>query len=1035
MSLSHPKTRSLRGCLVGAAAILAIACSGSSGSDDPNDPNDPKPGDADYFESDNPALGSGDGSGNGGGGEMGAGEDAAAPSGEADDGSNKEAERAIEEADIIQVQGDNLYALSRYGGLSIIDVSTRDQLAVTGRFKSDAMPFEMYVRGDMVFDLFTTWGHYVWVEGENGAQDDWQWVQTSRVVSLDVSNPKNIRIVGEFELPGDISDSRIVGDVLYVVAYENGYCWRCDDNAQTTVVSIDVSKPEAFTQVDRLTFEDANDQWGWSKRSITVNTERMYVAGREYSNDGRGGSTIQVVDISDPAGDMKMGASVEAEGEIRSRWQMSEYEGVLRVISQPPSWNLDLPPVVQTFTVNSSNDVKPLGDLDMILPRAELLQSVRFDGDRAYAITFERTDPLFTIDLSNPATPVQRGELEIPGWVYHMEPRGDRIFALGFDNANDAGSLNVSIFNVEDMDNPTMLDRVNFGGDWSNVGEDQDRIHKAFKILEDQGLILMPFSGWNYTETENGEGYCGGSYVSGVQLIDFTRDDLDLRGVAESYGQARRAFIHDERLFTVSDDRVQTFEFSDRDALAKTASAPLARFVGATAASGDQLLRMGQDWWTDSAQLDVVSIEDANSVSAAGTIDLTSALGGDRCTSSLSSARVYADGDRAYVVYNQWDYSEGGQGLGVAAVDISDPATPTLLSNTDLGFSAGYYWGGYGYDSVMNSGQRSVHMGSTLVFTRFDQEWINNSYVITDAHLQVVDLADPANPNVQRINISNTSGLTGLHVDGTDVLLSHFEAVPNHPGRVRFFIDRIDLSNPSAPRYKGKVNVPGSLFAYDAKNGRAVTVDYRRYRQQMTAEDCYKDHGGYLYWSAEDGSQRWSGGWQAGDIGLCEWVRHTFRLVNLQRTTAALEGSHELAEGAHIGQVAVGDGTAFASINNYYGMYYDCMGCEGYDSKLRSVPVLVLSGLDDGNFVVAQANIKNETPWGGYVQALGAYGSRALLSTGYNGDLVVLNAENRKAPVVEQTIDVAGYVREITIANGVGVVSLGYDGVEMVDLR
>ena len=60
---------------------------------------------------------------------------------------------------------------------------------------------------------------------------------------------------------------------------------------------------------------------------------------------------------------------------------------------------------------------------------------------------------------------------------------------------------------------------------------------------------------------------------------------------------------------------------------------------------------------------------------------------------------------------------------------------------------------------------------------------------------------------------------------------------------------------------------------------------------------------------------------------------------------------------------------------------------------------------------------------------------RTILSTGYNGDLVVLNAENRKAPVVEQTIDVAGYVREITIANGVGVVSLGYDGVEMVDLR
>lgn len=1033
MSLSQLNIRALRSYLVGAVAIVTIACSGSS-DDDLSDPNNPgTPGGADSpFESDNPALGSGDGGGNDG---SGAGDgNTAAPGAEADDGSSKEAERAIEEADIIQVQGNNLYALSRYGGLSIIDVSTRDELEVIGRFKSDATPFEMYVRGDMVFGLFTTWGHYVWSEGQAGAEDDWQWVQTSRVVSLDVSSPDDIRVVGEYELPGDISDSRIVGDVLYVVAYENGYCWRCDNTAQTTVVSIDVSKPQEFNQVDRLAFKDVNDSWGWSKRSISVNTERMYVAGREYSEDGRSGSTIQVVDISDAGGDMKLGASIEAEGEIQSRWQMSEFNGVLRVISQPPSWSLESPPVVQTFTVNSSTDVKPLGSLDMVLPRPEQLRSVRFDGDRAYAITFERTDPLFTIDLSNPALPVQRGELEIPGWVYHMEPRGDRILALGFDNSNDSGSLNVSIFDVADMDNPTMLDRVNFGGDWSNVGEDQDRIHKAFKILDEQGVILMPYSGWNYDDGSE-QGYCGGRYISGVQLIDFTRDTLDLRGIAESHGQARRAFIHDERLFTVSDDRVQTFDMSNRDALVKTAAVPLARFVSATAATGEKLLRMGQDWWTDAAQLDIVSIDDANSVSATGSIDLTSALEQDRCTSSLSNARVYGDGDRAYVVYNQYDYMEGAQGLGIAAIDISNPAAPALMSNTDLGFSAGYYWGGYGYDSVQNSGERSVQIGSTLVFSRFDHEWIQNEYVVQDAHLQIVDLSDPAQPAVHRIDINNTDGLTGLHVDGTDVLLSHFENVPNKPGRVRFYIDRIDLSNPNAPRYAGKVNVPGSLFAYDTKTDRAITVDYSRHRKQTTREDCYQNYGGYRTWLSSDGDDPWDYNYDPKELGQCEWVRHIFRLVKVGETRATLEGSHELSQGAYIGQIAVGDGHAFASVHNYYGGYYDCMGCMGYDSERRSVPLLVLSGLDDGNFVVAQANIENDTPWGGYIQALGAYGSRALLSTGYNGELVVLNAENRSAPVVEQTIDVAGYVREITIANGIGIVALGYDGVEMVDLR
>ena len=54
----------------------------------------------------------------------------------------------------------------------------------------------------------------------------------------------------------------------------------------------------------------------------------------------------------------------------------------------------------------------------------------------------------------------QMGELEIPGWVYHMEPRGDRVYALGYDDAAEGRGMTVSIFDVSDMTTPTMLDRV-----------------------------------------------------------------------------------------------------------------------------------------------------------------------------------------------------------------------------------------------------------------------------------------------------------------------------------------------------------------------------------------------------------------------------------------------------------------------------------------------------------------------------------------------------------------------------------------------
>lgn len=113
-------------------------------------------------------------------------------------------------------------------------------------------------------------------------------------------------------------------------------------------------------------------------------------------------------------------------------------------------------------------------------------------GPRAYAITYNQTDPLFVLDLSDPAYPEQRGELHMPGFMFHLEPHGDRLLGLGVDRNDAQGSLNVSLFDVSDPDDPIMLKRVAFatpriGEDYqilnSELSEDQDRIQKAFRVL------------------------------------------------------------------------------------------------------------------------------------------------------------------------------------------------------------------------------------------------------------------------------------------------------------------------------------------------------------------------------------------------------------------------------------------------------------------------------------------------------------------------------------------------------------------------
>ena len=52
----------------------------------------------------------------------------------------------------------------------------------------------------------------------------------------------------------------------------------------------------------------------------------------------------------------------------------------------------------------------------------ERLYGVRFLGDTAYAVTFERIDPLYAIDLSNPLDPFIAGELEVTGFSDFLHP-------------------------------------------------------------------------------------------------------------------------------------------------------------------------------------------------------------------------------------------------------------------------------------------------------------------------------------------------------------------------------------------------------------------------------------------------------------------------------------------------------------------------------------------------------------------------------------------------------------------------------------
>ena len=93
------------------------------------------------------------------------------------------------------------------------------------------------------------------------------------------------------------------------------------------------------------------------------------------------------------------------------------------------------------------------------IAKDEQVYSARFIGKTGYVVTYKQTDPLFSIDLSDPKNPQIIGELKIPGFSEYLHPYGDgKLLGIGMDVSEDGFTtegVKLSMFNVTDPSNVT----------------------------------------------------------------------------------------------------------------------------------------------------------------------------------------------------------------------------------------------------------------------------------------------------------------------------------------------------------------------------------------------------------------------------------------------------------------------------------------------------------------------------------------------------------------------------------------------------
>lgn len=280
------------------------------------------------------------------------------------------------------------------------------------------------------------------------------------------------------------------------------------------------------------------------------------------------------------AGTLSYTGKGSVPGRLLNQFSMDEHEDHLRIATTTGDmWRTDEGTSKNNLYV-LDNKLKLAGVLEGIAP-GEKIYAVRFMGDRAYMVTFKQVDPLFVIDVRNPAAPQVLGALKIPGYSDYLHPYDENhIIGFGKDAVADKETafyqgMKLALFDVTDVNNP----REKFQTVIGDRGTDSEllRNHKALLFSKEKELLAFPVSVHTLSHAQKAAGQASafgdfsfqGAYVYRLnkdegfalrgRITHLDPDDLKKAG-HDWYDSAKnieRIIYIGDTLYTLSRDKVK----------------------------------------------------------------------------------------------------------------------------------------------------------------------------------------------------------------------------------------------------------------------------------------------------------------------------------------------------------------------------------------------------------------------------------------------------------------------------------------------
>ena len=322
----------------------------------------------------------------------------------------------------------------------------------------------------------------------------------------------------------------------------------------TSIFTIDLMSEQLDFEADHIV---GNWPMVYASQDVLVITENSWDWWWFWGNDDLNEATnIHTFDISQ-SGTTTYTGSGRVDGTINDQFSVSEFEGVVRVATttgQWARWWMEDPEPMQSHVVTfghsmdletGQHSLTELGRVDGIAYN-ESIWSARFVGDRAYIVTFENMDPLWTIDLSDPTEPRIMGELEVPGVSTYIHPLSDdTILTIGLGPADEETGLGLdwshtrlSLFDVSNFSDPQLSEVLSLSpvedpeNGWSWAYSEATWEHKAFQYWEPKGMLAIPMNTYRYDYFYDSAGKYHYDYdwVSKLMIVNISEDGMEIHG-------------------------------------------------------------------------------------------------------------------------------------------------------------------------------------------------------------------------------------------------------------------------------------------------------------------------------------------------------------------------------------------------------------------------------------------------------------------------------------------------------------------------